>query len=396
VNVEAANVLAFGVVRQWAYARKFMRGHGFVAGESTWCFEENHATGGLLVQMLGSDGRYTKYWHPSPLVALAWAIVVESEAASVYVGKCKATQPDPNGFPTTYPCRRGAVPKWIAVDNMSDDNERPEFTWWMRDGAMTCPACGGTTLAFTPLAVLLLDVTAGDETGRANLSAHQDQLLAVNNPIGELIAWVLNLWTREEVDVTHVDEAARWLEWLLWGNWFAERQRTRAVSEARRADYTVTGRLHGTSYDLDIMDDLIAGRPDAHWYAVDYASVERRLARLYGDSLFAELTFGSAGETFTIEAGGRTYSVTLDAPTTARALAAAFNQQGGPATFAADENGLTMDFHDTGSSSFVLTSVDPAARLLDFVAPQIPEKPRHQPHARHIGAQLGRRLGVRR
>jgi len=65
-----------------------------------------------------------------------------------------------------------------------------------------------------PVGVLLSDAADGDATARDALLVHADKLVADGNPLGELLNWALLLWMREPADLTHADEAVRWLEWL--------------------------------------------------------------------------------------------------------------------------------------------------------------------------------------
>jgi hypothetical protein len=415
-EVAATSAEMLAVVRRWARARGYLHQpklsdhNGRRIG---WHVTTDPLIDGHLVQVwerFGSHALDTKSRLVTPAVALAWALLVESDAAPVYVGKCSAPNCDGIGWYWGY-----------AIGDHETDNR------------YTCDACSGTGDELTPVAVLMLDAATGDERARELLAMHPDKLLADGNPLGMLLTWVLNLWSRESVDMPcstcdtigtlqldfitvacpscstgrergtgrmlghpHTAEAVRWLEWLLWGNWFVEQQRHHVLVEQARDVQRMTQlevlsradarelldrRLVGHEYDTIIVDDVI---------------VQTSSARQYTDSLFAEQTFGNAGETITVNAGEHVYSMRLTAPTTAYALALAFNQQGGPVSFTANETGLTVGMRDEDTTSYMVsTAIDSTADLLDFVEPTLPEEPRRR-HAAHIGSRLGRRLGVRR
>lgn len=186
----------------------------------------------------------------------------------------------------------------------------------------TCPA------EHAPVAVLLTDAADGDASALDALLTHADQLLADGNPLGQLLNWALLLWLREPADLTHADEAVRWLEWLTAQH---ELMRNRNAS-----NYTVT---------------------------VD----------------------------------GHEYSVTAHDSMTASEIAAALNEQGGPATFTANEDGgivVTTINHGATNSTLIVAGSFGEADLLPI--PQVSEEPTRRQHASHIGSRLGRRLGVRR
>jgi hypothetical protein len=301
-------------------------------------------------------------WRVSFAVALAWALLVESGAESVDVGRC------PKCGGTTWERMPAVKGDWMqALRNALENGwERdPDDPTFDRHIGHRCPACTGTGRERTPVAVLLLDAVESVDA-REYLAAHADQLLAAGNPLGELIAWAVRLWmkplrvsdcdgvTPDSIDLSfaHTAEAVRWLEWLTWGNWFAEH------------------------------------------YLRNYTFNAEPVTRVYTDSLplLVEPTFGGAGEVISVTAGEHTYSVTTERPMTASEIAAAFNEQGGPVTWSSyeDGSGLMAHFDEPGSVGASVSMIEPPAFIPE------PESPRHQPHARHIGDRLGRRLGVRR
>ena len=117
---------------------------------------------------------------------LAQAIFMESDAAPVFVGKCDK-------------CKQPSAEYWDARRQLA---------------TKTCPICEGTVERRAPVAVLLHDAAEGNTAARDFLLTHADELQAKGNPLGKLLSWALLLWMRKSADLTHADEAVRWLEWL--------------------------------------------------------------------------------------------------------------------------------------------------------------------------------------
>ncbi len=211
-----------------------------------------------------------------PALALAWALLVETDAGRVDVGRCPACS------------RRGGPEEWALevhelgphpYENMGRDARVSLLVshgWSVEHVTVKaplrsfegrrictirmtrqCPACNVTGRETIPVARLLLDAASGDATALEHLPKHADRLQAEGDPRGELLAWALGPWSGEPVDfgpcdddrcedgmtdsggVTQWDTAAmvrcpackgsarmlghphtaaalRWLEWLTW------------------------------------------------------------------------------------------------------------------------------------------------------------------------------------
>jgi hypothetical protein len=169
------------------------------------------------------------FWMVSPAIALAVALLIESRAESVDVGRCPACKGvrrvatvGHDRHPDADQISRGVVGLWIGGDNL----------WcWNED----CPACAATGRERVHAARLLLDAVPrartaderramfgdnpaptvaiggcgdivstthapGDAPALARLLVHADQLQAAGNPLGELLSWALTLWTGEPLD----------------------------------------------------------------------------------------------------------------------------------------------------------------------------------------------------
>lgn len=107
-------------------------------------------------------------WQVPPALALAWALLVESDAGPVDVGRC----PDCDG--------RGRF--WYD----GEDCHPP--------GMVECPVCASGRKTISA-ARLLLDAASGDAKAREALLVEADRLAFAGDPIGELLGWALILWT---------------------------------------------------------------------------------------------------------------------------------------------------------------------------------------------------------
>jgi hypothetical protein len=137
---------------------------------------------------------------------LAQAIFIESEAAPAWVGKC----PD---------CAGSGLRQQEPAEELVHEIEQLVSHGMLTSSEAAavlrkCPSCNGTAEQYTPVAVLLSDAADGNVPARDALLAHADKLLAEGNPLGELLNRTLLLWMQEPADLTHADEAVRWLEWL--------------------------------------------------------------------------------------------------------------------------------------------------------------------------------------
>jgi hypothetical protein len=212
----------------------------------------------------------------SPALALTWALLVETDAGPVDVGRCRTCRGRECMWTWAQSIRTGL--HFIAVDEAAGWREHGwhaevvqcgEYWRHIRAKAKRCPACSGTGRETIPVTRLLLDAASGDAAARAALSVHADHLQATGDPRGELLALALGPWpgepTRFEwfyasteetsalmvadgwtrgpakvpgVRLTHAGRrvaawpfsrpvlpgtapALRWLEWLTWAREFA-------------------------------------------------------------------------------------------------------------------------------------------------------------------------------
>jgi hypothetical protein len=162
-------------------------------------------------------------------LALAWALLVETDAGPVDVGRC----------PT---CRgRECLWRWMQ-GYWSDDRARVEHdaTGWHEQGwhaaviaeetrrfgrrhwrvvrvkSERCPVCYGTGRETIPVARLLLDAASNGARSSADgksimrdadrLLVHADQLQALGDPLGELLGLALGPWAGEPVDCGPCDD----------------------------------------------------------------------------------------------------------------------------------------------------------------------------------------------
>jgi hypothetical protein len=233
----------------------------------------------------------------SPALALAWALLVETDADPVDVGRCPACVK--RGGPTEWRHAFGPPDEAIAWRGYWEKEPTPWATallfaddraWQPRRyhlvGSRPCPVCSGTGRETIPAARLLLDAVSGDATAHGHLAVHADRLQAKGDPRGELLALALGPWsgepTRSEwfyasteetsalmvadgwtrgpakvpgVRLTHTGrrvaawpfsrpvlpgtaDALRWLEWLTWAREF---EREREFQDERARDIARIG-----------------------------------------------------------------------------------------------------------------------------------------------------------
>jgi hypothetical protein len=293
-------------VERWARVRGFTLGadpikHGLqwgvapraVHGVTVWCWTDDSAEHRL-----------------SPALALAWALLVETDAGPVDVGRCPACKGRGWEEKQCSPVRgiertALAIQGWGPTGGTfpTDDGEHPTEIW-----RRPCPACNGTGRE-VPVARLLLDAASGDPAALDVLLVHADRLQADGDPRGEPLALALGPWSGESVDFGvcpdckgrgtvpgdppswenpygeppeecgcgdgrlfgHARTAAalRWLEWLTWAREFDGGYAAALASGVvrNRAEFEALRRAaHGAALTADrlIPDNLgidLAGRP---------------------------------------------------------------------------------------------------------------------------------------
>ncbi len=182
-----------------------------------------------------------------PALALAWALLVETDASPVDVGRCPACEGE--GWLVEHeaehehdsrqwePFPRAAVEarRIAARPRAGSDSGSRE--------PLACPACNGTGRETIPVARLLLDAATNGARSSADgksimrdadrLLVHADHLQAASaHGWGEMLAWALGPWSGEPKEPVwhpawaaevitfghpHTAAALRWLEWLTWG-----------------------------------------------------------------------------------------------------------------------------------------------------------------------------------
>jgi hypothetical protein len=230
----------------------------------------------------------------SPALALTWALLVETDAGPVDVGRCPACEG--KRLEHEREVYSGENAQQLAIAQQAGF-ERMGYTaarlWtgedWVATGSRLCSTCSGTGREAIPAARLLLDaaprkfgtsalavygdrpvingIEQGDAVARERLLVHADHLQAIGDPRGELLALALGPWSGEPADCGECQACAgmdlrlpdgggvwtcatcrqhpgrqfgqpgtapalRWLEWLTWAREFA------AEREARRAAET--------------------------------------------------------------------------------------------------------------------------------------------------------------
>jgi hypothetical protein len=234
-------------VERWARVRGLWRGSEFDARNcaSAGLHIVGPVPGDMSFYIMASDPPAAVQVHrASPAIALAWALLVETDAGPVDVGWCPV-------------CKgAGSIP-----------GERPSWANPHGEPPEPCGCYGGRDAI--PAARLLLDAANGDAAARAALYVHADHRQAIGDPRGDLLALALGPWSGEPtrsdwfyasteetsalmvadgwtrgpakvpgVRLTHVGrrvaawpfsrpvlpgtaDALRWLEWLTWAREFA-------------------------------------------------------------------------------------------------------------------------------------------------------------------------------
>lgn len=232
-------------VERWARVRGF---HPDNPNGSPWlCFES--ATGEFVIRVPFT----THQWAVSSGLALAWALLVETDAGPVDVGRCPACvarSPDGARKLSTreWKVESGSRAAELAARRRIASRESPAPDGWLsrfhrgRGGRLLavscrqCPACNGTGIETIPVVRLLLDAASENhlaacpnphcERGlchehahtdgllpqpcpstvcfarraRDRLLVHADQLQAAGDPLGVLLGWALVHWTGEPTE----------------------------------------------------------------------------------------------------------------------------------------------------------------------------------------------------
>jgi hypothetical protein len=225
-------------VERWARVREMWRSDGqslaFKRGE--W---EARCTDSRTRIMLWWHGDRTDSWFAEPAVALAWAILVESEPAPVDVGacpECKAQGVQEREY-------RPPPQASFAAQLLAEGWEHTGGTFRVDDWSPSdiyqrqCPACSGSGRKLAPVPRLLLDA-ATDPAARAEPLTHADRLANSGDTRCEVLTWALALLL--DGDHRWTATAVRWLEWLTWGREF-ERGRQEAESQRRNGHLQPSG-----------------------------------------------------------------------------------------------------------------------------------------------------------
>jgi hypothetical protein len=248
----ATEVEIRAAVERWARVRGFVLYQDPVRHGLAWGYAADHVP---VIWQWGEPRSCS--WDPAPAIALAWAILVESEPPPVDVGPCPECKPwwsnggSRRGYTTRESAQRFAADVRGGVyESRSRRDGRYSVVW------NACPACSGTGRKLSPVPRLLLDATT-DATARAELLVYSDRLQNAGDPRGDLLMWALALWTGEPIDCgpcrlcvqrekqndharsiggemewptecpacsgsgrqfghLNTGEAVRWLEWLTW------------------------------------------------------------------------------------------------------------------------------------------------------------------------------------
>lgn len=169
------------------------------------------------------------FWSVPPAIALAWALLVETGAGPVDVGRCPACVVRGGRMEWRY---TWSEPGWTnsAFADIANRNIDEDVAKAKREGFVTthrhvsgvgpskraemfavrpCPACNGTGREIIPAERLLLDAASGDATARDRLLVHADYLCERvihrtngrdESAIGLLLAWALGPWSGESTD----------------------------------------------------------------------------------------------------------------------------------------------------------------------------------------------------
>jgi hypothetical protein len=194
-----------------------------------WVFMTNAVCTSFAIANQDDDALEHSPWTPTPAIALAWAILVESEPPPVDVGPCPECVA--RGGPMEW---RQAVAEWTQVEAWRGYWEREKEGVWSCEllwndaptptgyyyaphryrlvGSRSCPACSGTGRSTVSVPRLLLDATTV-ATAREALLVHADMLCAANDPAGLPLAWGLR-WSAGDGGWDGTGEATMLVRWL--------------------------------------------------------------------------------------------------------------------------------------------------------------------------------------
>jgi hypothetical protein len=352
----ASQVEQLGSVEQWARSRGLWAHHNNPAPRG---WRVSASDGGMMLVMLQSPTMHepAPFWTVSPSVALAWALLVETNTGLVDIGRCLTC------------------------------NGRGSF-WWDGEDAhppcmVECSRCNGNGRETIPAARLLLDVATSNRDARDVLHAHADQLLANGDPAGMALAWGLR-WSAGDDEQDGTGEAVMLLHW--------------ATVARKRAELSKSG--------ADTAEALSVRTPFDYWTCVEIVRLWRRTWVDAGGPTLDEfagwvIRFGlgpvraiidsSAGR---LDAWGHSY-IMPGGDLTTRQRVDALNAQGGPTSFSVADDEAIIAQASNGDVGLMTWRERLATLTEEPVAPTTRDA-RSRPTASRIGRQLGRRLGVRR
>lgn len=269
MNAAASTADILRAVERWARVRGWYRLDSDAVkarwhNRGPWCVEVVDAEVRVWTQAM----RGAPMFYIRPALALAWALLVERGAASVDVGRCPACQ----GQGTETRIIKGQGRLWANGVQWNYEHDGWSTAVARVDGEhvvtarQPCPVCSGTGRETIPAERLLLDAASGDAQAFTRLDYHAEcKLRDRGDPLGELLAWALRLWTGEPTDCgecpachgrkrrmirshpglsgttapymdecptcsgsgrqlghPHTADAVRWLEWLTWAREFGK------------------------------------------------------------------------------------------------------------------------------------------------------------------------------
>jgi hypothetical protein len=216
-----------------------------------WRITKASSNGGVLVMHQGATHRDpAPFWTVSPAIALAFCLLLASDAGPVDVGRCPECEARGGSmewrqvsassriiadrrFNPNWPSGHGASgPAGWSVYRYKDERSpieraraRAEPGRYRTVGVRPCPACNGTGREMIPVARLLLDAAQPcsfcDDVGdvgtlhrrpclhclpRQRLRVHVDRLQAEGDLRGELLALALGPWSGHPVDFGPCDD----------------------------------------------------------------------------------------------------------------------------------------------------------------------------------------------